>query len=119
MLNVDQLSKLKDETLQKRLAEVPKARQIIAEHKAEFIEWASMRKNAPVIMAVKQKLYDMHQCHMFLSSYPSAPLESTVTINQQAIKKVIKTMAVKMRQQHQPGCFYIEAINDFITTHKN
>jgi hypothetical protein len=25
-------------------------------------------------------------------------------------------MAVKMRQQNQPGCFYIEAINDFITT---
>jgi len=49
LLNVDQLSKLKDETLQKRLAEVPKAKQIIAEYKAEFLEWASMRKNAPVI----------------------------------------------------------------------
>jgi glutamyl-tRNA reductase len=119
LLNVDQLSKLKDETLQKRTAEVPKAKQIIVEHKAEFLEWASMRKNAPVIKAVKQKLHDMHQCQMFLSSYSTPPLESTISINQQAIKKVIKTMAVKMRQQHQPGCFYIEAINDFITTHKN
>jgi glutamyl-tRNA reductase len=118
LLNVDQLSKLKDETLQKRVAEVPKAKQIIAEHKAEFLEWANMRRNAPVIKAVKQKLHDMHQCQMFLS-YSSFPVKNTVSVNQQAIQKVIKTMAVKMRQQNQPGCFYIEAINDFITTHKN
>jgi glutamyl-tRNA reductase len=118
LLNVDQLSKLKDETLQKRVAEVPKAKEIIAEHKAEFLEWANMRRNAPVIKAVKQKLHDMHQCQMFLS-YSSFPVKNTVSVNQQAIQKVIKTMAVKMRQQNQPGCFYIEAINDFITTHKN
>ncbi len=116
LLNVDQLSKLKDETLQKRIAEVPRAKEIIAEHKAEFLDWASMRKNAPVIKAVKQKLQDMHQCQMFLSSWSAYPLESTLTVNQQAIQKVIKNMAVKMRQQNQPGCFYIEAINDFITT---
>lgn len=117
LLNVDQLSKLKDETLQKRVEEVPKAKLIIAAHKADFIEWAGMRKNAPVIKAVKQKLHDMHQCPMFISTYSS--YANTVDVNQHAIKKVIKNMAVKMRQQHQPGCFYIEAINDFITTHKN
>ena len=30
---------MKDETLAKRMAEVPKAKAIIAEHLAEFIEW--------------------------------------------------------------------------------
>jgi len=124
LVNVDELSKLKDETLQKREAEVPKAKAIIAEHKAEFIEWSNMRCNAPVIKAVKQKLHDMHQCQMFLSTYnafaqPSiAAAHPNVAVNQYAIQKVIKNMAVKMRQQHQPGCSYIEAINDFIT-HRN
>ncbi len=145
LINVDELSKLKDETLQKREAEVPKARAIIAQHRAEFIEWNELRKNAPVLRAVKQKLFEMHQCQMFLSSYKtttttvqptaiqvSATLEITnsvgnndtatlpqLAINQFAIHKVIKNMAVKMRSQHQPGCSYIEAINDFITTHRN
>ncbi len=121
LINVDGLSKLKDETLAKREAEVPKAKAIIVEHKAEFIEWSNMRKNAPVIRAVKQKLHDMHQCQMFLSARNTTTTTThpNVALNQIAIQKVIKNMAVKMRQQHQPGCSYIEAINDFITTHRN
>lgn len=121
LVNVDELSKLKDETLQKREAEIPAAKLIIAEHKEEFLEWSHMRKNVRYIKAVKQKLHDMHSCDLYLScgtNYTStaAPL---APINQYAIQKVIKNMALKMRLQHQPGCSYIEAINDFITTHRN
>ncbi|MEJ7679607.1 MAG: hypothetical protein WKG06_17450 [Segetibacter sp.] len=121
LINVDQLSKLKDETLQKRIAEIPKAKAIIAEHKAEFLEWNEMRKNAPVIKAVKQKLHDMHNCELYLSSYTTYRSDTTslTPVNIHVIQKVIKNMAVKMRSKHQPGCFYIEAINDFITTHRN
>ncbi len=121
LINVDQLSKLKDETLQKRIAEIPKAKAIIAGHKAEFLKWNEMRKSAPVIKAVKQKLHDMHNCELYLSSYPTYTSDTTslTPVNVQAIQKVIKNMAVKMRSKHQPGCSYIEAINDFITTHRN
>jgi glutamyl-tRNA reductase len=121
LINVDQLSKLKDETLQKRTAEIPAAKAIIAAHKDEFLEWSYMRKNVPFIKAVKQKLHDMHSCELYLSSYASYTSNNTSLnlVNAQAIQKVIKTMAVKMRQQHHPGCSYIEAINDFITTHRN
>ncbi len=123
LINVDDLSKLKDKTLSKRQAEVPKAKEIIAEHLAEFLEWCQMRRNAPVFKAVKQKLHDMHQCEMFLSTHKTFTVTTTtapeIAINKYAIQKVIKKMAVKMRQQHQPGCSYIEAINDFITTHTN
>lgn len=121
LINVDQLSKLKDETLQKRVGEIPKAKEIIDEHKAEFFEWADMRKNVPFIKAVKQKLNDMHQCELFLSTYSSYTTDTTAStqVNQTEIQKVIKNMAVKMKQQNQPGCNYIEAINDFITSHRN
>lgn len=121
LINVDQLSRLKDETLQKRTAEVPKAKAIIAEHKAEFLEWNEMRKNAPFIKAVKQKLHDMHNCELYLSSYITYTSDTTslTPVNIHVIQKVIKNMAVKMRNTHQPGCSYIEAINDFITTHRN
>ncbi len=56
MVNVDQLSKLKDETLQKRMAEVPMAKAIIAEHKAEFLEWNEMRKKCAVYKSGKAKV---------------------------------------------------------------
>ena len=113
LVNVDDLSKINDATLQKRLDEVPKAKAIIALHMKEFGEWYCLRKHATVLKAVKQKLHDMHDCNMFQSLYK---LENTaVLINAEAIQKVVNNMAVKMRRQHQPGCYYIEAINDFIT----
>jgi glutamyl-tRNA reductase len=115
LVNVDDLSRINDETLQKRMTEVPKAKSIIAAHIEEFIEWYSMRKNVPVLKAVKQKLMNMHQCNLFLAVYPE-PGKSLQNHNSETIQKVINNMALKMRRQHQPGCNYIEAINDFITS---
>ncbi len=109
LANVDDLSRINDKTLQKRQAEVPKALRIIQTHIAEFNEWLMLRRHVPVLKAVKQKLHDMHSCGLYLS------VTHTPTIDQTAIQKVVNTVAVKMRSQHQPGCYYIEAINDFMT----
>lgn len=109
LANVDDLSKINDKTLQKRQAEVPAALRIIQIHILEFSEWFNHRRQVPVLKAVKQKLNDMHSCSLFSASNPS-PL-----IDEAAIQKVVNTVAMKMRNQHQPGCYYIEAINDFMT----
>ncbi|MFL9482392.1 glutamyl-tRNA reductase [Chitinophagaceae bacterium LWZ2-11] len=116
LVNVDELSKLKDETLQKREAEVPKAKYIIAEHMAEFDEWYDMRRNVPVLKAVKQKLLDMHHCELFTTAYATPEFACA---NNDAIQKVVKNMAVKLRQHNTKGCHYIEAINDYITVGSN
>lgn len=97
LINVDELSKLKDKTLHKRKAEVPKAQKVIAEHIAEFLEWHEMRKHVPVLRAVKSKLQEIH-----------------INPDKERIQKVINGMAVKMRQHNQRGCHYIEAINEFM-----
>lgn len=115
LVNVDDLSKINDATLQKRQAEIPKAKAIIAEHIEEFTEWYSMRKNVPVLKAVKQKLHDMHACQLFLNMHPNFG-EACTQNSTDSIQKVINNMALKMRQQRKPGCNYIEAINDFITS---
>ncbi|MBI2284887.1 MAG: glutamyl-tRNA reductase [Bacteroidetes bacterium] len=110
LANVDDLSVINDITLQKRIAEVPKARTIIQQHRQEFAEWWLLRSHVPVLKAVKQKLHDMHSCSMFQS------ISQVSSIDKAAIQKVVNTVAVKMRSQHQPGCYYIEAINDFMTS---
>ncbi len=111
LVNVDDLSQVNDSTLQKRIAEVPHAELIITEHIQEFCDWLQHRSHVPVLKAVKQKLNDMHSCYLFLSSYPAY----RGSIDTDAIQKVVNSVAVKMRRQHQPGCYYIEAINDFMT----
>lgn len=114
LMNVDDLSKINDATLQKRQSEIPKAKGIIVNHIHEFAEWCSSRRYAPALKAAKQKLLDMQQCPMFLSSNINREELSDASGNMQ---KVINSMAVKMRTHHQPGCNYIEAINDFISAH--
>ncbi len=109
LANVDDLSRINDETLRMRKAEVPKAMSIIQHHMQEFNEWSNQRKHVPVLKAVKQKLHDMHSCGLFITT------KKTNDINTAAIQKVVNNVAVKLRDRHQPGCYYIEAINDFMT----
>jgi len=115
LVNVDELSKIKDSNLQKRQAEVPKALEIIEKHSHEFIEWHQMRRNVPVIKAIKTKLEQLHQCDIFISysaKYSSVPVHK----NEEKIQKLVNGLAVKMKEQNQQGCYYLEALNEFIAT---
>jgi glutamyl-tRNA reductase len=113
-VNVDELSRLKDETLQKREAEVPRARDIIAEHLGEFMEWVDMRKHVPVLKAVKTKLRELHNCPLFFRLSGERLVIHRDT--DQRIQRVINGMATRMRQHNQQGCHYIQAINEYIGT---
>lgn len=118
LVNVDELSKLKDETLEKRRAEVPKAKAIIAEHIKEFLEWHEMRRHVPVLKAVKVKLKEIHTHPLYIQfSRTAAPSRTGDT--DKRIQRVINGMATKMRSQNKQGCHYIEAINEFIATGPN
>ncbi len=113
LTDVDGLSLINDATLQKRIAEVPKAKSIIEAHRNEFMEWCLHRRSVPVMNAVKQKLTSIHTCGLYNSTINSTHTDA------HTIQKVISGMAVKMRSNHQPGCNYIEAISDFITSGAN
>jgi len=119
LVNVDDLSKIKDETLNKRIGEIPRAKAIIADHIGEFAEWHEMRKHVPVLKAVKHTLQAMHQCNLFIN-YSATLTPRLVPANPEVkIQKIINGMAIKMRQQNQRGCNFIEAINEYIATGVN
>ncbi len=61
LVNVDELSKVTDKTLEIRKQEIPKAEAIIKEHKAEFYEWLNHRKFVPAINALKMSLQEIQQ----------------------------------------------------------
>ncbi|TXD48844.1 glutamyl-tRNA reductase [Polaribacter sp. IC073] len=56
LVNVDELSKITDETLAVRQKEIPFAKQIIETHKEEFNSWLNHRRFTPAIAALKQSL---------------------------------------------------------------
>lgn len=56
LVNVDELSKITDATIEKRKQEVPKAEAIIDKYKGEFNEWIANRKYVPAVNALKESL---------------------------------------------------------------
>ncbi|MDG1038292.1 MAG: glutamyl-tRNA reductase [Polaribacter sp.] len=56
LVNIDELSRVTDETLAKRLAEIPYAEDIIETHKLEFNDWLNDRRFTPAIAALKKSL---------------------------------------------------------------
>ena len=109
LVNVDELSKLKDETLKKRKAEVPKANAIINELQEEFLDWHKMRRHVPLLKAAKSKLKEIHN-HPLSITCNCCSKEAEVHI-----QRVINDMASKIRTQNRGACHYIQAINSFIT----
>jgi glutamyl-tRNA reductase len=119
LINVDELSKIKDETLKKRAGEIPKVKIIIKKHINAFMEWHQMRKHVPVLRAVKSHLEKMHSGSIDDSFVTALVANMCDKAAEEKIQKVINGMAVKMRLQNQRGCQYIEAMNDFIATASN
>jgi glutamyl-tRNA reductase len=113
LVNVDELSKLKDETLQKREAEIPAVKAIIHEQLNDFIQWYQMRKHVPVLTSLKMKLQEINTDPFYLQHFYSISFNDES--RHREIQKVLNGMAVKLRGKNQYGCYYIQAINEFLT----
>lgn len=103
--NVDDLSKINDQTLQMRAAEIPKAEAFILYHIHQFAEWYLMRRNVPVLKEVKEKLSKLNY-----------DLDAAKSKGDEALmQEIIKDMAQKMKiEGMKSGCHYIEAINNYL-----
>ena len=102
VVNVDDLSKVQDETLQKRLNEVPKAMAIIEEHMEEFLYWFKMRKHAVVLKAVKEKLTEIHAREIREQKNGAHyKLEDMEQVSSRIIQKMINLMAGKVRRESE------------------
>ena len=64
LLHMDELSKRKDEALERRKEAIPQALEIVEEVKEEFFEWLDNRKFAPTIKALKAKLESLKEAEM-------------------------------------------------------
>lgn len=64
LLHMDELSKRKDEALERRKEAIPQALEIVEEVKEEFFQWLDNRKFAPTIKALKAKLESLKEAEM-------------------------------------------------------
>ncbi len=100
LINVDQLSRDTDATINRRKLEIPKALDIVSEFVKEFKDWYLMRQQMGVLKEVRHTL----------SRIPSDHLNA-----EEHMQKVMNNLAAKIRRNNPKGCCYLEALNDYLT----
>ncbi len=103
LIHLDYLSKVTDSTLEKRKTFIPQANEIIAEVKAEFIEWLETRKFAPTLKALKTKLKNIHEIGFLQGLEEDSKLakfnpEEVEFISERISQKIINRVAGHLRQ---------------------
>jgi glutamyl-tRNA reductase len=116
LVNIDQLSEIKDESLKKREAEIPKAKIIIEENIAEFLKWYEMLNQVRILKVIKSKL-EVIQTQFLIA--PELAYDKRSSKKDQAIQRVINSIAPKIYGANNHGCSCIEAINNFMTAAQN
>ena len=111
-IDVDELSRVKDITLQQRMVEVPKAEKIIRRRMAEFHTWKEKRKHAPFLKAVKKTLENISTTP-FLQIHPTD--EKTPDIGLE-IHHIVRHYARKVGKDQRYGCHFIEAIKMYLNS---
>jgi len=80
----------------------------------DFFQWCEMRKQVPVLRAVKTKLKEIQDSPLFACGSGLGVSAKISIAGDDKIQRVINTLASKMRKQNQGGCHYLEAINEFM-----
>src|SRR6185369_16337456 len=102
-LNVDELSKYKDETLSMRWKEVPAALHIIDEGIEQFVSWLKERTGYYKVEYIKNNMLSLHKRN------------STCDITEQQIISRCNDFFVKeVKPQTFHGCRCIELVNELL-----
>jgi len=114
VVGIDEISRMRDDSLRRRQEDVPAALAIIREQMSAFGEWLDMRQNLPVIHAVREKLNSLREAGIHEAVTTHAHDHPNMG-GEERIQRVINGMALRMRNRHQPGCHFIEAIREYVT----
>jgi glutamyl-tRNA reductase len=100
LVHMDDLSKMTDETLQRRQSYIPKAEHIIKEITADFNAWLETRKFAPTIKALKNKLSQIQAQEVTTHRKKVADFneEQAAVITDRLIQKITNRVANHLRE---------------------
>ncbi|MBT8222630.1 MAG: glutamyl-tRNA reductase [Eudoraea sp.] len=100
VVHLDHLSKITDNTLEKRRSYIPQAEGIIREVQAEFTNWLESRKFAPVIKALKDKLRSMKEAELDFQSKKQLDFDAAHAdlVSDRIIQKITKQFANHLKE---------------------
>ena len=123
LIHMDHLSQMTDETLENRKAHIPAAEAIIEEIKEEFIAWTKVRKFAPTINALKEKLNTIKKSELDFQSKKISNFneEQAEIISSRIIQKITTHFANHLKNEDtmvDESIDWIEKVFQIATTTK-
>lgn len=120
LVNVDDISVMLDNTISRRMADVPKAEAIIAEYMDFFYDWLGTYRHAPVIHEMKRKLL-VWSGQMNKNYALQAPVSGGLNAGgyEENIHHTVSDLMVKLKTRREKGCQMIAAYHDFFTLSNN
>ncbi|RRO15885.1 glutamyl-tRNA reductase [Flavobacteriaceae bacterium 14752] len=120
LLHLDHLSRMTDETLERRKQCIPKAKAIIDEQKEEFYEWLHTRKFAPTLQAIKSKLQSIAEDEIDYQSkkIKGFDTEQAEILQERMIHKITRQFASHLRYANgttEEGISWLEKMFDLET----
>ncbi|MEW7289356.1 glutamyl-tRNA reductase [Aquimarina sp. 2304DJ70-9] len=112
LVHLDHLSKMTDDTLQRRQQYIPQAEDIIEEVRLEFDSWLDTRKFAPTIKALKNKLTTLKDAELNLQrkKYEDFDEEQADIISSRIIQKITNHFANHLKDENTSADESIELI---------
>lgn len=115
IVNVDDISIILNDTINKRTNEIPAAQKILEETQAEFVAWLNHHTHSPMVKDMKDKLIELSMpsrvCEMAdMMEYNFISPQDEITIN-----KTISRLAINLRNNNEKGCQFIDAYNHFFS----
>ncbi len=101
LVNVDELSKITDKTLEVRQQEIPFAEKIIEEHKEEFTEWLNHRRFTPAINALKESLEQIqkNEINFHKKKIENFDVDQAEVITSRFIQKITTQFVKHLKQE--------------------
>ena len=112
LIHLDDLSKMTDDTLERRKEFIPLAEQILEEVKLDFNSWLATRKFAPTINALKHKLLDLKNAELETQRKKHADFNEAQAelISNNIIQKITNHFAYHLRTDNMTPDESIELI---------
>ena len=113
VINVDDLSRVQDETLRQREQEIPRALGIIEEQMQDFLYWYQMRKHAVLLQAVKQKMEEIHHREIRLrkGAEPGSAADME-EMSSRIVQKMVNLFAGKLRKANGKAEDYLQLLGE-------
>ena len=113
LINIDELSKITDETLSIRQREIPFAEAIIETHKNEFNDWQNQRKYTPTITALKNSLENIKNDEIKFQrkKIPNFDEHQAEIISSRIIQKITTQFVKHLKEEGISASQSIQVIN--------